>query len=91
MLPAVNTRLVVTKGTHGVNTRSIPIFILDLDEPITSIVYQVSRFESYFSVTLTMLVIKAYVGKSKINSAKQLTLVGIEPGTSCILLWRLAD
>ena len=31
---------------------------------------------------LAMLAIKAYVGKSKINSTKKLPLVGIEPVTS---------
>ena len=32
---------------------------------------------------LAMLATKAYVRKSKINSAKKLPLVGIEPMTSC--------
>ena len=35
---------------------------------------------------LTMLATKAYIEKSRINSAKQLPLVGIESGTSCVLL-----
>ena len=33
-----------------------------------------------------MLELKAYVGKSKINSAKKLHPVGIEPGTLRLLL-----
>ena len=36
---------------------------------------------------LAVLAIKAYVGKSKIDSAKKLPPVGIEPGTFWVLFW----
>ena len=35
---------------------------------------------------LSMLAIKTYAGKSKINSAKKLPPVGIEPGTPGLLV-----
>ena len=42
------------------------------------------------SVKSAMLSIKTCMGKSK-NTAKKLSAVGIEPETSCVLLWCLPD
>ena len=46
---------------------------------------------NYGSTNLATLVIKTSVRKSKINSAKNLHLGGIEPGTSCASLRCLPD
>ena len=52
-----------------------------VNENFTPVNQPIEFFRNY-----TKLAIKASVGKSKINSAKELPSVAIEPGTFCILL-----
>ena len=56
---------------------------MDLRVLVTFVkLFQIIEFSLNYA-KLATLAIKAYIGKCKINSAKMLPLVEIEPGTSC--------